>query len=169
MAIIKPRLPRKSLWLVSLSLGAVLSGCSFLPLKQRPVASAPPPAPSAALLRQAAAHGFAAGFTAGRRFQESHDRELALAGPSVPAPLVVVPASTAPAAPVAPGTLPTITMPATATVAPAPAAPASHAQPAQTAPAPKPLPASIPVQAPAGSNFVPRGAASPISAAPDPF
>ncbi len=90
MATVKPRLPRNSLWLIFVSLGTILSGCSLDPLAQRPEAASPQPAPSAELLRQAEAHGFAEGFKAGRRFQEARDHDLASGTPAAPTPLLPV-------------------------------------------------------------------------------
>lgn len=170
MATVKPRLPRNSLWLIFVSLGTILSGCSLDPLAQRPEAASPQPAPSAELLRQAEAHGFAEGFKAGRRFQEARDHDLASGTPAAPTPLLPVTTGEARiAAAPTPSTLPTITVPA----ATPPAAPASAPVTAPATPAPpvqavKPQPASTPVQPP-GSTFVPSGTASPLNAAPDPF
>jgi hypothetical protein len=77
LATIRLQFQHKYLRLVPLGMSAVLSGCSLLPLQDRPAMDASSPEGSALMLRQADARGYAAGFEAGRRLQALRDRESA--------------------------------------------------------------------------------------------
>ena len=192
LATVKLRFQHKYLRLLPLGMGAVLSGCSLLPVQDRPMTQTTPQETSALMLRQADARGYAAGFEAGRRLQALRDRESAAAEAkssasassmavlSVAVPPVVTSSNTAassavqsevaaaPAAPVtAAGAGPSLLVP------PAAAAPASGqgapkpsalGQTAQAAPSPVADPGP-----PATGNFVPRGVASPVDGSPNPF
>jgi hypothetical protein len=89
-------------WLVALSLGALLPGCSMMPPLH--AASTPAPTPSIQTLRLAEQKAYAAGFTAGKKAQASHDQAVeaareAEAAPKVQPPAQVVQTIPLPAAP----------------------------------------------------------------------
>jgi hypothetical protein len=192
LATIRLRIQNKYLWLAPLGVGTVLSGCSLLPLQDRAATASSPSGSSILILRQADARGYAAGFEAGKRLQALRDRESAgaaakssAAASSDTAPPVAVPAAAVPALQLPSGTVP----PAMASSAPAlpasasalastPASsvlvPSASAAPvpgktAQAAAPRSPLTPPAPPQPPAAGNFVPRGVASPLGPASDPF